>query len=196
MSPRSGTAVRGWRRGLLLASALGAALASSGCIIVADDDHHHDFDDDGYVEPVYDDPATVAIDVGAHVGRVEPGFGTGLFVEVDEGGLWHLFVTCDTELSGYACGWEVDVRAEDVEWVDDDGLGLEDEVDVYDDDGLYAYLENDVDVDGVWFTTTPGAAIELTMLLDGASQPTFVYWVGGGVQNEGAPTNPIVFLPE
>lgn len=193
-TPKRGAATSRPRLGLVIAAALGASLASSGCIIVADDDHH-DWYDDGYVEPVYDEPATVGIDVGANVGRVDPGFGTGLFVEVAEDGVWHVFATCDTELSGYVCAWDVDVWAEGIDLVEEDDLEIEDDVDRYEDDGLYAYLENDTDVDGFWFTTAPGATVQLTMLLDGASQPTFVYWVGDGVQNEGAPTNPINLEP-
>lgn len=184
--------------GIVGAAAL--PLASSGCIIVADDDHDHWVDDDwdhgGTVDPGFDpQPATVPIDAGGHVGAVDPGFGAGLFVEVSDDGLWHVFATCDTELSGYACGWEVDVRGADLAFADETDLEIEDDLDAYDDE-LVAWLDTDVDVDGFWFTAAPGAPVELTMLLDGVSQPTLIYWVGGGVQNEGAPTNPVIFAPE
>jgi hypothetical protein len=184
---------------LSLAAATALCALSSGCIIVADDGHDHwvddDWDGDGIVDPAFDaEPATVGITPGANVGAVDPGVGAGLFVEVNGDGLWHVFVTCDTEVSGYACGWEVDVRGEDLEVVDEDDLELEDDVDDLDDEAV-AWFDTDFGVDGIWFTTAPGAEVELTMLLDGRSQPTLVYWVGDGVQNEGAPTNPVVFAP-
>lgn len=175
-----------------------ACLATSGCIIVADDD---DWDDGYYVEdgttddPGLDAEAVVAtIDVGATIGVVDPGQGAGIFVEAVAEGQWRVFTTCDTDVNGYACAWDIYLRGDGVDLTDTEGLEGDDEL-VAGTGAIDGYFLTDSDVDGILFAATPGATVELTTLLDGAAAPTYIYWVGDGVQNEGAPTDPIVFQP-
>ena len=47
-------------------------------------------------------------------------------------------------------------------------------------------------------TTTTGEVRllkDLDMALDGYSEPRFVYWYGDGILHQGAPTNPVDFVP-
>ncbi len=175
-----------------------AAIAASGCIVVSDDDGYYDdsyHDDDGYVDPGLDAEAAIAtIDVGAAVGVVEPGRGAGIFVEAAADGRWRVFTTCDTDLSDYACGWEVYLRGEGVTLTGTSELEDDDVLD-FETGAIDGYLVTDFDVDVIDFEATPGAIVELTTLLDGVAAHTFIYWVGDGVQNEGAPTDPIAFEP-
>lgn len=178
--------------------AAGACLAASGCIVVTEDDGWHDgyYVEDGYTDdPGLDaEPMVVTIDVGAEIGVVDPGQGAGIFVEVLSEGQWRVFTTCDTDVSGYACVWDLYLRGDGVELTDTEGLEGDDELAVGT-GAIDGFFLTDSDVDGIFFSATPGATVELTTLLDGAAAPTYIYWIGDGVQNEGAPTDPIIFQP-
>ncbi len=191
------------RAGIFSRAVAGIALATalSGCLIVHDDgcrNHYCGGYDDDYYDDYPDDdldaPVTVDIDVGAQVGRVEPGAGAGVFVETDDAGHWHIYVACDTDVSGYECGYELYVQGEGVSVDAVEGLEPVDDFDQYEDE-VDLFFVTTSDFDGVTLNATPGAPLTLTMYLDGASQPELIYWIGGGLQNEGAPTNPVVFRP-
>jgi hypothetical protein len=188
------------------AVAAGLATALSGCIIVRDDDDCWDGYCDGYYgyydDPYYDDypddqldsPVAVDIDVGAQVGSVEPGAGAGVFVETDEAGHWRVTVACDTDVSGYECIYDLYLQADGITVDAIEELEPSDDFDAYESQ-VDVFFSTTNDFDGITFRTVAGAPLTLTMYLDGASQPELVYWVGSGVQNEGAPTNPIIFVP-
>ena len=188
--------------------ALAVVAAGSGCIIVRDRDQRWDNDaygyDDGYnygddygYDTGYDDlddPVVVDIDIGAVTGSVEPGVGAGVFVETDDAGQWRIFTACDTDVSGFECGYELFVQGEGVSVNATVDLENDDGIDEYE-DGVDLYFTTSFDFDSVTLNARPGAPLTLTMYLDGSSQPDLVYWVGNGVQNQGAPTNPIIFSP-
>ena len=96
--------------------------------------------------------------------------------------------------SGYACAWDVFLRGDGVELADTEGLEGEDDLAVGT-GAIDGYFVTASDADGILFSAAPGAVVELTTLLDGVAAPTYIYWVGDGVQNEGAPTDPIAFQP-
>lgn len=186
---------------MLAALTLGGALA--GCVIVdRDHDDDHWDDDGGYVPPPGnggqdEDPMKVGIDTGSAVDAV-PGEGVGLFVEYAEGGLWRIWASCDTAYSGASCAFDVivavddeseliSVKAEDL----DDG----DEAGVDSDGTGFLRTLTSSDIDGAVFETTPGAVLRVDTFLDGEAQPRFVYWVGDEVVHQGAPTNPVDFVP-
>lgn len=182
------------------AAALAIAVTASGCIIVRDHDHDgwddgHRYDpDDGVVADDQEQPTAVEIDVGETVGSIEPGVGAGVFVETDEAGHWRIFTACDTEISGYLCGFELSVQADGVSVDVASDLEPEDAVDEYEGQ-VDLYFETGYDFDEVTLHALAGAPLTLTMYLDGVSQPELIYWVGGGYQNEGAPGNPVTFYP-
>lgn len=187
-------------------AAVASVAATTGCIVVHDHDDCWDdycdgyyyYDDDPYwdgdPDRPLDEPVLVEIDVGAQVGNVEPGAGAGVFVETDEAGHWRVYVACDTDVSGYECGYELFVQGEGVSIDAAQELEPGDDFDQYEGE-VDLYFATTNDFDGVTLHAVPGAPLTLTMYLDGASQPELIYWVGGGVQNEGAPTNPIIFAP-
>jgi hypothetical protein len=171
-------------------TSLGVALlvgtASSGCVFVHDDHH------DGVPDP---DPEIIAvgIDEGASL-EADPGAGVGVFVEYQGGGDYRIWTTCDSEVTGYSCAFDLfltadSLRVSDTEDLEgfDEASDLGDEVDVS--------LDTDVDTDGVVVTTLDGAPLRLEVWLDGAPDAEFVYWVQGGVIRQGAPSNPVDFVP-
>lgn len=188
----------------VLVSFVGALLASStaSCVIVTDDHDDDYYYDDYYVDPppetpTTNDPALVQIDTGAEI-PPEPGEGVGMFVEhiasADDGDLWRISTTCDTNYSGFACSFDAIIDAA--------GLRVFEELELeYDDlvqvgvDRAYFTPYTGFGVDGIVVRTDPNAILRLEMYLDGRSEPRFIYWVGGGVLHAGAPTNPIDFEP-
>lgn len=159
----------------------GLVLASSGCLLVSD--HAHD-------SAVY---TTIDAD---HVLDTVPGEGAALFVEYRSGGTWRLWTTCDTLVSGHSCDFEAHLTASSsIGLVDEIGLEFVDEVRVFEPNALSFYAHTTTQTDAVEFTTAPGAAIEVELLLDGYVAPSYFVWFAAGVVHDGAHGSPVVFEP-
>jgi hypothetical protein len=181
-----------------VAALLGVASAGS-CVIREHDDHHHYYDD---VPPGYDPPPPVQaagsqIDPGEHI-ETTPGEGAGVFVEYESGGAWHVFLACDSEISGYACVWDLVLSvaaparlAVEAEALESDDLAYVQDVDQV----VRVVTTTDYDFDGVWLTTDPGETLRIDALLDGYPAHKYLYWVSGGGMHRGAPTNPLDLTP-
>ena len=163
------------------------ALASSGCIIVDEDP---DF-------IVHDgDAAYVTIDADQQL-TTDLGYGAGLFVEYYRGGQWTLWTSCDTELSGYSCDWEVNVTSyAPIEGVETYALEGYDRVDLYGAYGLTFYADTAYDMDLVDFYTEPGELVEIEVVLDGLLAPEYLVWFGNGAVQSGLTRSPVVFQPD
>lgn len=161
------------------------ALLASGCY----DDHHHHHEDDL-------DPYFATVDRG-EVLTTELGAGAGLFVEYAEGGRWTLWTSCDTDLSGRPCFWDVYVSAQSaIGSLDTQGFEAgEDVVDYSGDSSLAMFTTTTSGSDGITFSTEPGALIRLEVYLDGVDAPDYLVWFNSGIQS-GAPYNPVVFQPD
>jgi hypothetical protein len=185
---------------VVAAVALGGALA--GCIIHDHDDDEWD-DEDGWMPPPgngggdEEEPQQVSIDTGSAVDAT-PGEGVGLFVEYGEGGVWRLWASCDTAYSGVSCEFDIIVTVDDdseLLSVSAEELEDGDEAGTFDAASGFFRTTTSSDVDAVRFETTPGAVLRVDTYLDGEPQPRFVYWVGDEVVHQGAPTNPVDFVP-
>lgn len=182
-----------WSRRVGLAMlGLALPLASTGCIVVSDGSG-----DDGWEDPPPPPPPgeifTVGIDEGAEL-EADAGRGVGIYVEYQGTGRFRVWTTCDTELSGYACSFDLFAIGEGMGRGFGEDLEGNDEL-VPNGEELYAYLETDYDTDGFEFTIADGAPMRLEVYLDGNSEPRFVYWVSAGVLQRGAPSNPVDFQP-
>lgn len=147
--------------------------------------------------------AKVWIEADEHL-QAAPGEGAGVFIEYESGGRWHVWVTCDTQLTGKPCRF--DVLAQSLEGplgnVVGDLLGPGDAVyqDCSDTAQLFATARSDIK--GMYFDTRPGAAVQFDVLLDGTPYPELVYWYGNhriGDPSDvryGAPGNPVDFIPD
>lgn len=183
--------------GLVFLGALGMGLAPASCVIIEeeDDDDEYYVDDDGGYDPGSgsDVPLLVDIDTGATL-SVEPGDGVGVFVEHVEGGRWRISTSCDTNFSGYACAFNLNLQALGLRIVELQDLDSDDAVsegvDLVYFDPMTAF-----DSDAILLDAEPGASLRLEVFLDGQSEPRFTYWIGDGILNTGAPSNPVDFRP-
>jgi hypothetical protein len=123
----------------------------------------------------------------------------GVFVEYHCAGLWLVFVTCDTDLSYFACGWDVVALVDPelgLEVTDDAEMDAdEDAIVKFDDGGVRLLMRTTSDTDGIFFQTDETASATFDTLIDGLADPLVYTWVGNDVQHEGGPTNPIELVP-
>lgn len=129
--------------------------------------------------------------------EVEPAAGVGVFVEYGAGGHWRIYVSCDTDQSGYDC--EFDVIAKPLEGgtvlsVTSENLESNDSVSIIGDDSVNLISRTDYDFDGFKLDTQPGVALSVDAFLDNACT-NYVYWVENGAVHDGAPTSPIELQP-
>lgn len=172
-----------------LSAAAMLAIGTSGCIVSGSLDI-----DPVYVEPVIEQ---VVVDTGASMSAA-PGAGVGMFVEYDEGGHWTVFTTCDTERSGADCEFDILVTAIDPRTRIDNVEGFElSTADTFtqSSDTINLVTLTSFGMNGMFFDTTPGAEIEIDVLIDGIPQPEYVYTVSNGRLVEGVETNPVDFIP-
>jgi hypothetical protein len=138
------------------------------------------------------------IDTGETL-TTEKGKGAGVFVEYAEGGRWHVFTSCDFDLYGEKCDWDVlatvqtggpmtNALIESAEQADGDRL-------YSDGASVNLVVSTASDFDGMTFMTDPGATVRIDVLLGGAADARYIYWVGDGGVHSGAPSNPIDLKP-
>lgn len=176
-----------------LSAAAMFALGASGCLVSGSASLD--------IDPVYIEPAVieqVVVDTGASM-AVEPGAGVGLFVQYDEGGHWTIFTTCDTDYSGAACDFDILLSATDartsLDNVEGFDLDADDSFTLGTDGSINLMTRTSFGMNGMMFDATPGAEIEIDLLVDGMAQPQYVYAVSSGRLIDGVSTNPVDFLP-
>jgi hypothetical protein len=173
------------------------SLGATGCIVTGTLD---DGGDVTYVAPDPEPVATVAeidIDPGATM-SADPGSGVGVFVQYDEGGYWTVFTTCDTDVSGSACDFDLLISSdESVSLGNVEGFDLDsgDSITLDTDGSINLVTRTTYAMNGVTFDADPGAIVRVDVLLDGVAQPEFVYVVSDGRLLSGVPTNPVDFAP-
>jgi hypothetical protein len=144
------------------------------------------------------DVVTAKIDTGETL-TTDKGKGAGVFIEYAEGGRWHVFTSCDYDLYGEECQWDVlasvgsggqitNAEIESAESADGDKL-------YSDSTSVNLVVSTASDFDGMTFSTQPGATVRIDVLLGGAADARYIYWVGDGGLHTGAPSNPIDLKP-
>ncbi|MGC4089974.1 MAG: hypothetical protein QM756_19215 [Polyangiaceae bacterium] len=126
------------------------------------------------------------------------GDGVGVFVEYASGGHWHVFATCDTNISSKDCMFDVVVHSlgkSGVLSAVGDDLEDEDSASLFGVDGIQMVSYTAADFDGFYLDTDPGAALQVDVLLDNACGASYVYWLGGGGIHTGAPSTPFELVP-
>lgn len=128
----------------------------------------------------------------------EPGYGAAVFVEYTSGGEWEVFTTCDTELSGFVCAYDVLLSVEpgqrlrDVQGVD---LEVEDAVVRHDRGVVQLLAYTAFGFDRVRLRTAPGATLRVDAWLDDYADPLVIVWNGYGSVQRGGGTNPLDLTP-
>jgi len=170
--------------------------ALTGCIIV-DSDTTTTGNPDTNPPPITD-PMLMSIDTDVALDQ-KPGAGVGIFVEYYTGGHYRIWTTCDTDTSGATCTFDVFTSVDTASSIDAiTKENLEDFDSFTFNQGQGAvdlHFETDYDYDAIGIDVTPGAILRVEAYLDNASEPRFVYWFGDGVLHQGAPTNPVDFIP-
>jgi hypothetical protein len=188
-----------WPAVLTVTVAFGAAGLLAGCFVQSSSHTTMNPPPDNPPAHVLDkDPKTVVIDPDKAL-QQEPGEGVGVFVEYMTGGHWHVWTSCDTNSSKAICNFTafliVDIGGQ-ISNVQGENLENDDLATL---DASGSSVELDVhtssEFDGVTFDATPGATVQLEVYLDNDPDPRLVYWVGGDVLHQGAPTDPINFEP-
>src|SRR5262245_53521940 len=145
-------------RGLSLVPVFCLALA--GCTYEDDDDYDCNSSNcGGYGPPPSNFIESSVIDTGAALAEIEAGEGAGAFVEYEGDGAWHVFTACDTELSDYACSWDIivsTVDGNDLQDFDSDRLESEDYVGQFDSNSVQFLSTTDYDFDGFFIQADPG----------------------------------------
>lgn len=128
----------------------------------------------------------------------EPGYGAAVFVEYASGGAWEVFTTCDTELSGFVCAYDVllsvepGLRLRDVQGVE---LETEDAVLRHERGVVQLLAYTAFGFDGLRLRTAPGATLRVDAWLDGYADPLNIVWNGYGSVQRGGGTNPLDLTP-
>ena len=105
-----------------------------------------------------DNIAESTIDPGATLAEIEPGKGAGAFVEVSAKGVWHVYTACDTDISGYSCGWDIIVTPlgdNTITAKEGDRLEKADYLGWYGDYSVQMVTDTSYDIDGFFFEANP-----------------------------------------
>jgi hypothetical protein len=134
-----------------------------------------------------------------------PGVGVGVFTEYYSGGQWHVWWTCDTNLSHETCPFDIKISVEKGAITDptSEGFGSIDTLTTPampgpgEAGGIAAKTVTTNGVQGVHFDTEPGATITLTATIGGLYYGRFLFWVQSGNVNggyTGAVTDPLMLV--
>jgi hypothetical protein len=137
--------------------------------------------------------------------NASPGQGVGIFNEYDSGGHWHVWWTCDTNLTSETCPFDVKLEAEksaitnatSEKFTSSDTLTTPAEPNAGPSGGIEAKTVTTSSIQGVFFDTDPGATVTLTATVGGLYNGKFLFWVQGGKVNggyDGTVTDPITLV--
>jgi hypothetical protein len=149
-------------------------------------------------------PMLARVDDGVKM-TASPGEGVGLFSEYDSGGRWHLWWTCDTNLTGESCPFDVRVTVEKGaitnaapdQLTSTDTLTTPSTPGAGETGGIEVKTVTTKGSEGVFFDTDPGGKITLTATIGGLYNGKFLFWVEGGQVNggfTGTVTDPLMLV--
>lgn len=135
-------------------------------------------------------PAKVSVDVGKTL-VASPGDGAGIFITYAGSGHWNLTWTCDTNLSGKSCTFDVSVAAGSVA-----GLTATPADAIVSQSATNFRVETatGTTLDGASFDTAPGGSIVFSGTINGQPMPSLVFYVSDG-KTATAPSDPIELVP-
>ena len=181
--------VKRWSR-WVWAPVLALGAAQAGCIVVDDDSDDYYYEDPPPPTPYVE---AVSIDEGAQI-QAEPGDGVGVFVEYQGAGLWRVWTTCDTDVSGADCAFDLYLDGAGLDASIAEDLEGNDELEERE-DSLYVSLLTAADTDGVVVQLAEDSPLRVEVWLDGALDERFVSWISGGQVQTYPPSNPVDFVP-
>lgn len=148
--------------------------------------------------PPAEQPVTVVVDTGQQMNNTPGGEGLGVFVTYSAGGHWHVWWTCDTNLSGLSCDFDVKMSGTSLANATTQAFESADTLDSSTPDQLVARTHTTTGVDGVTFDAVPGADMKVDLTVSGLRDWRFFFFVQNGQVNgnfQGTLTDPLIFEP-
>jgi hypothetical protein len=166
---------------------LGLPLALFGCYV---DAGHGAYYDDGYGDgyaPYPNGPSCSSgvtastIDTGVYY-PLDPGL-VGISAEYFGDGAWRFATACDTPVSGYTCGYLLNVVPVDdgiIYSVAPEDLEPGDNLGILANGAAHFDVETGADLDAFTLEATPGSTLEVRASLDGYCATSYLLWFSGG----------------
>ena len=133
----------------------------------------------------------MSVDTGRTL-HASPGQGVGLFITYQAGGQWKLEWSCDTNVSrAHSCNFELAVGTHAVSEIASMPSSAIIQKDAQ---SFHVRTVTTTTLDSATFKTDPGAAIALTMRVDGQVFPKLMFFVSGGELSTAA-ADPIELVP-
>jgi hypothetical protein len=134
---------------------------------------------------------------------VNAGDGVGVFTEYQSGGHWHVYWTCDTNKTSLPCSFDVTVSVSTGTFANMAGQGaVNADTIARTSTQIEATTTTTTEIDGLTFDTVVPAGttpiITLDAKMDGAEDPTFLFFVQNGKINGnygGTLTDPLMLEP-
>jgi hypothetical protein len=129
-----------------------------------------------------------------------PGNGVGVFSEYRTGGHWHVWWTCDTQITGLSCAYQVaiSVSSGTISNLDGRSLPASDQLTQPTTQDVIAATLTASDVSEIFFDAAPGESIEVDAQLNGERNGAFLFFVQSGQVNggyTGTLTDPLILEP-
>jgi hypothetical protein len=129
-----------------------------------------------------------------------PGEGVGVFTEYATGGHWHVWWTCDTNVTAASCNFDLTASVTSGSLANVASALLEggDQLVQANAAEVEVLTTTSTDVDGVRFDTSPGAVVTLEAKMNGQADGRILFFVQDGVVNggyKGMLTDPLMFEP-
>jgi len=177
--------------------------AAFGCALTGCGSDHHDYagygpsGDAACPGAPTENVKSVDIETGEML-TADPGAGAGVFVEYAAGGAYHVFSTCDTNTSGLSCQWLMVASVDptlSLAFKSDGDLESDDSITRVDAGAVRLLFNSGADFDGAVLTAPAGEKLRLNVMLDGCYTSNLVSWISGTTVENGAPTDPVDFVP-
>jgi hypothetical protein len=129
-----------------------------------------------------------------------PGNGVGVFSEYRTGGHWHVWWTCDTQITGLSCGYRVAISVGSgvISNVDGQSLPVTDQLTQPTTQDVVVATLTGSDLSEIFFDASPGESIEVDAQLNGERDGAFLFFVQSGQVNggyKGTLTDPLILEP-
>jgi hypothetical protein len=129
-----------------------------------------------------------------------PGNGVGVFSEYRTGGHWHVWWTCDTQITGLSCGYRVAISVSNgtISNLDGRSLPASDQLTQPTTQDVVAATLTASDTSEIFFDAAPGESIEVDAQLNGERNGAFLFFVQSGQVNggyAGTLTDPLILEP-
>jgi hypothetical protein len=144
-------------------------------------------------------PMLVVVDTNRTM-TAQPGDGVGIFTEYATGGHWHVWWTCDTNVTAATCNFDVTVSSATGSLDNVTGQLLEagDRLAQASPAQVEMFTVTSTDMDGVTFDAAPGTVITLDAKMNGQPDSRILFFVQDGAVNgnySGTLTDPLMFEP-